>query len=316
MDRFANLEIQKVATFKIDKTPPEVSILSPEPDGFYLTSGSLTIDYEATDVPSGVWGLVADMDGEPVTDGQVFDDLTQMAGFHTVTVTAEDYAGNTTTASVTFSIKIDATVEITPEPLNTKSMAKAMKANIEFPPEYDVNFIDVATVTLAVDSHTFPAKLSPAPIGGVGPDGLPELLLEFERRDVLAVLDGVTGYIEMVVQGWLHEPIEFWGADTVEVFTPPRTKLNAPTHVVIDGASPNPVGGKAIIAFGLPRDGRVEIDVFDVSGRLVTSLAGRDYTAGYHTVEWKTDGSVANGVYLIRLRLGADTVTSKTVVWK
>jgi hypothetical protein len=255
MDRFANLEMQNVATFKIDKTPPEVSIISPEPDGHYLTSGSFTIDYEASDVPSGVYGLVADLDGEPVSDGQVFDDLTLMAGFHTVTVTAEDFAGNTTTVAVTFSIKIDATVEITPEPLNTMSMAKAMKARIGFPPEYDVNLIDVATVTLTVDGQAFPAKLSPATIGGYGPEGLPTLLLEFERRDVLAVLDGVTGYIEMIVQGWLTEPIEFYGADTVEVFTPPRTKLNAPRHLVINGASPNPVGGSAVIAFGLPRDG-------------------------------------------------------------
>jgi hypothetical protein len=316
MDRFANLEFQNSAIFKIDKTPPEVAIISPEPDGFYLTSGSLTIDYEATDVPSGVWGLVADMDGEPVTDGQVFDDLTQMAGFHTVTVTAEDFAGNTTTVSVTFSIKIDATIEISPEPMNTKSMATAMKAEIGFPPEYDVNLIDVTRVTLAVGGQAFPAKLSPTTIGAYGPDGLPTLLLEFERRDVCAVLQGVTAYIEMIVEGWLTDPIEFYGADTTEVFTPSRTKLGAPTHLVIEGASPNPVGGSAVISFGLPRDGRVEIDVYDVSGRLVTNLAKRGYAAGYHTVEWQTEGSVANGVYLVRLRLGLETITSKTVVWR
>lgn len=316
MDRFANLEFQNSAIFKIDKTPPEVAIISPEPDGFYLTSGSLTIDYEATDVPSGVWGLVADMDGQPVTDGQVFDDLTQMAGFHTVTVTAEDFAGNTTTISVTFSIKIDATIEISPEPMNTKSMATAMKAEIGFPPEYDVNLIDVTTVTLTVGGQAFPANLSPTTIGAYGPDGLPTLTLEFERREVCAVLQGVTAYIEMIVEGWLMDPIEFYGADTSEVFTPSRTQLNAPTHLVIEGASPNPVGGNAVIAFGLPRDGRVEIDVYDVSGRLVTNLAKRDYAAGYHTVEWQTEGSMANGIYLVRLRLGSDTITSKTVVWR
>ena len=316
MDRFANLEIQNLATFKIDKTPPEVSIISPEPNGFYLTSGSLTIDYDATDVPSGVYGLVADMDGEPVVDGQVFSDLKQMAGFHTVTVTAEDFAGNTTTASVTFSIKIDATVQITPEPLNTTSMARAMKADIGFPPEYDVNLIDVSTVTLTVDGHAFQAKLSPATIGGYGPDGLPVLRLEFERRDVLSALEGVTGYIEMVVQGWLTEPVEFYGADTVEVFTPPRTKITVPQSLVVVGAHPNPVGGKALIKFGLPRDGCVEVDVYDITGRLVANLARKDFPAGYQTIEWQTDDSISNGVYLVRLRLGSDAVTSKLVVWK
>lgn len=318
MDRFANLELIKDATFKVDKTLPEVAIISPEPDGHYLSSGSITIDFEASDVPSGLYmpGFIAEMDGQPVTDGQVFNDLTHMAGFHTVTVTAEDFAGNVTSKSVTFSIKIDATVEISPEPINTKSMAMAMKARIGFPPEYSVALIDVTTVTLKVDGQEFPAKLSPATIGGYGPDDLPTLLLEFERRDVCAALDDFSGQVDMIVEGELTDPIEFYGVDNVEVFTPPRGKSNAPAHLVVEGVSPNPVAHEALIAFGMPSDGRVKIELFDVYGRLVTKVAERDYPAGYHKLKWKVDGSFASGVYFLRMNLGSETVAMKTVISK
>lgn len=318
LDRFANLEIVKDATFKIDKTFPEVAIISPQPDGHYLTSGSITIDFEVSDVPSGIYwpSFVAEMDGQPVTDGQVFSDLTQMAGFHTVTVTAEDFAGNITSKSVTFSIKIDATVEISPEPINTKSMAKSMKARIGFPPEYSVALIDVTTVVLTVDGQSFPAELSPATIGGYGPDGLPTLLLEFERRDVCAALDGVSGQVTMIVEGELTDPIEFYGEDDVEVFTPPRGKSHAPAHLTVEGIRPNPIVRDAVIEFGMPKDGRVSIELYDVYGRRVAKVADADYPAGYHKINWEVDGSVASGVYFLRMRLGSETVAVKTIVSK
>lgn len=244
----------------------------------------------------------------------MFDDLTQMAGFHTVTVTAEDFAGNTTTASVTFSIKIDATVEILPEPINTQNMANALMVRIGFPPEYDVALIDVATITLSVDGQSFPAKLSPATIGANGEDGLPSLLVELVRRDICQTLAGFSGHVEMIVEGWLTDPIEFYGTDNVEVFTPPRASFSAPAQLVMKGASPNPVTRNAVIAFGLPADGRFEITLYDVNGRLVAKVGEGDYPAGHHTVDWQVDESVANGVYFLRLRLGSQTVASKTVI--
>jgi hypothetical protein len=317
MDRFANMEFVKSLTIKIDKTPPVVTIHSPEPDGFYLTSGSLTIDFEATDEPSGVYSIVADMDGDPVTDGQVFSDLTTMAGYHTVTVTAEDYAGNTTTESVTFSIKIHANVEISPQPLNTKSTAISMGADIGFPPEYDVNDIDISTVYLGCGSHTFPAKLSPCNIGGFGPDGLPVMQSQYARRDVCGVLVGVTDFVEMTVQGELFNITQFWGADTVDVFTPnDHNPKAAPARLAIRGVDPNPLGDYAVIKFALPREGQVELDLYDVSGRFVAGIAAGDYPAGYHTVRWDTDARVANGIYLLRLKLDEETITAKTVVWR
>jgi 3',5'-cyclic AMP phosphodiesterase CpdA len=89
-----------------------------------------------------------------------------------------------------------------------------------------------------------------------------------------------------------------------------------PTQVVITSTSPNPFSQSAVIGFGLPRDGIVEIDLYDVSGRHVTDMIRKDYKAGYHTVEWSNEGTIGGGIYFIRLRLGSDTAARKAVIPK
>jgi hypothetical protein len=65
-------------------------------------------------------------------------------------------------------------------------------------------------------------------------------------------------------------------------------------------------GGDAQIQFGITRQERVELKLYDVTGRLVKTLASREFAAGEHTVFW--DGSddqgrlVARGVYFYQLR--------------
>jgi hypothetical protein len=336
MDRFGNLEALKSQIIKIDKTFPVSSILSPAADGLYLTDGSLTIDYEASDVPSGIYRISADLDGQPVSDGQVIPDLSHMAGYHKVTVAVEDSAGNTTTKATAFSIKIHATVDLQPEVLSTKSNGTTLVAHVEFPPEYDVRMIDPSTATLTAAGTTVPAKPWPSTVGKRGPDGLPGRTLEFDRRPICAALAGVTDIVTMTCYGRLVDSTEFYGTYDIQVFTPPRTGGNAalsvaaetvydggfgaamaratPSCLVIEGASPNPCSQSAVISFGLPADGEVVLDLYDVAGHLVRNMVSAEYPAGYHTVGWRSDGTVGAGLYILRLQLGSDTVTRKIVI--
>jgi hypothetical protein len=87
-----------------------------------------------------------------------------------------------------------------------------------------------------------------------------------------------------------------------------------PSHLVISGTSPNPFSDRAVIRFGLPRDGQVEIDVYDVGGRLAATLIREDYPAGYHEIEWRNNGRFGAGLYFLTVRVGADTVTRKIVI--
>jgi len=69
---------------------------------------------------------------------------------------------------------------------------------------------------------------------------------------------------------------------------------------------PNPFNPATSIAFDLPRDSRVKLTIFDLTGRLVCTLANSTMPAGRHSLIW--DGCdvqgkrVSSGVYFYRLQ--------------
>jgi len=91
-----------------DSTAPVITINSPTAST-YLHPSLVTLDFSASDATDFVKTLAANLDGKPVANGQTLDLHTLALGSHTLTVTATDWYGNTTSQSVTFSI--DATVK-------------------------------------------------------------------------------------------------------------------------------------------------------------------------------------------------------------
>ena len=90
-----------------------------------------------------------------------------------------------------------------------------------------------------------------------------------------------------------------------------------PGRLVIAGATPNPFGEHTSIRFGIPVDGHVTLEAYDVTGRQVAILAEGEYPAGYHNVEWKSAEQVAGtGLYFLRLRSENEDVTYKVVISK
>lgn len=73
----------------------------------------------------------------------------------------------------------------------------------------------------------------------------------------------------------------------------------------LGNATPNPFNPRTVIAFALPEAGPARLAVYDVSGRLVTTLVDAVQPAGRQEVVWDgTDSAghaVASGVYLYRL---------------
>jgi hypothetical protein len=73
--------------------------------------------------------------------------------------------------------------------------------------------------------------------------------------------------------------------------------------------SPNPFNPATVIRFSLPQPSQVEIDVYDVSGRLVKTLVHDQYVAGEHEVIWRGKDargkSVASGVYFYSMHAGS-----------
>ena len=90
--------------FITDTAAPTITINSPTATT-YLHPNSFTLDFGAVDVgPAGLKSVWADLDGVPVTNGQVIDLYTLSLGDHTLTVYAVDKAYNEASQSVTFSV--------------------------------------------------------------------------------------------------------------------------------------------------------------------------------------------------------------------
>ena len=76
--------------------------------------------------------------------------------------------------------------------------------------------------------------------------------------------------------------------------------------------------GRTTLTFALPRDGSVRLDVMDVQGRLVQTVADGTLGAGEHRVTWdgrSGAGSAAkSGVYFAVLRFGDQTLVRR-MIW-
>lgn len=100
--------------------------------------------------------------------------------------------------------------------------------------------------------------------------------------------------------------------------TPVSDLPHVPNDLVLGGATPNPFNPRTTVRFELPRPGRVTLELFDVRGRLVTTLVDADLAAGRHEVVWRgadAEGrAVASGAYLARLRAGGEARTAKLLL--
>jgi hypothetical protein len=96
-----------VGPINIDKTPPVVTV-SLDKDRYTKTE-PFTAHFNGSDALSGLSSLTAEFNGQSVTDGQVVDLFWFPLGTHTLTVRAEDLAGNVTETSQ--SIELSATLE-------------------------------------------------------------------------------------------------------------------------------------------------------------------------------------------------------------
>lgn len=115
-----------------------------------------------------------------------------------------------------------ATVDVKPDTLNLKSKSdkNAVTIYIELPDGNDPAAIDVSTLRLAGPLGDVPALAAPSAVGDYDADGVPDLMVKFDRAAVIAVSQpGATAY---TVIGSLTSGKGLIGADTVNVIAPPK----------------------------------------------------------------------------------------------
>ncbi len=89
-------------------------------------------------------------------------------------------------------------------------------------------------------------------------------------------------------------------------------------------AYPNPVSqAPTMIQFNVPSHlsgSRVDISVYDITGRKVRALVSETMTAGQRTANWdlrdESGNAVATGIYFYRLRVGPESLTRRILVMR
>jgi len=129
----------------------------------------------------------------------------------------------------------------------------------------------------------------------------------FEHDATSAALKAVTFSDEM--NGWATGR-----GGTIIKINNAATGINFPSngkisHLQIENY-PNPFTSQTTISFSLSQPGMARLSIYDLSGRLITSLLNEMKPLGTHTVQW--DGSdeagrqVSSGVYICKLISGAE----------
>ena len=157
------------------------------------------------------------------------------------------------------------------------------------------------------------------------PDGTPTAIT-FNGSYKLAVLywpftylvDSVTVNDSGVVTGFVYDQtrsqtlisalISFFGVGVSESNPDPvkDVKLVVRNNVIINRS--------VSVTFSIPTAGKVDVSVFDASGRKVTTLVnGNISKAGLYTTHWNTNG-VKAGVYFIKLTSDAGTAVKKVMI--
>ncbi|TKJ40211.1 hypothetical protein CEE36_09760 [candidate division TA06 bacterium B3_TA06] len=87
----------------------------------------------------------------------------------------------------------------------------------------------------------------------------------------------------------------------------------------LEAITPNPFVGSTTISFAVPATVNVSLKVYDITGKLVTTLVSGNQTPGRHAVTWNgTDDlgrSVAQGIYLVRMDAKDFSATKKVVLY-
>ena len=90
--------------------------------------------------------------------------------------------------------------------------------------------------------------------------------------------------------------------------------------VILHQNVPNPFNPSTTISYELESTGQVDLQVFDLAGRLVRTLYSGNESAGPHQKVWmgrdQAGRTVATGVYFYRLRSGRDVETRRMLLAK
>ena len=173
------------------------------------SNDALTITTVGVSRTSSTYKVYCGSKGEPTSvtgaTSSSYDSTTEI-----LTLTAI-HTGPTTITISWVAEPVTATIDIDPDTLNLKSKRKWITAYIELREGYDVSDIDISTVRLDGEIQV---ELHQTKIGDYDADGVSDLMVRFDRQDVIALLSA--GEATLTITGKVNET-PFEGTDTIRV---------------------------------------------------------------------------------------------------
>lgn len=112
-----------------------------------------------------------------------------------------------------FMLQTATIVDIDPDTLNLNSSGKWITCYIELPDGCHVEDINISTILL---NDVIPAEDHPTDIGDYDNDGIPDLMVKFDRQAVQDILEPGDG-VEIKITGELNDGTKFEGLDYIRV---------------------------------------------------------------------------------------------------
>jgi hypothetical protein len=98
------------------------------------------------------------------------------------------------------------------------------------------------------------------------------------------------------------------------------TSAGIPKTFALSQNYPNPFNPTTRMTVDVPQSGAVDVSVYDILGRKITTLLTGEQNAGSHTIEWNARDSrgvtVPSGAYFVRMTAGSFTSVKKMMLMK
>lgn len=76
---------------------------------------------------------------------------------------------------------------------------------------------------------------------------------------------------------------------------------------------PNPASEKASISFTISKKENVSVNIYDITGQLITEISGKEYSAGTHSLSVNLS-NYSSGIYFYAVQIGDQRTTGKMIV--
>jgi hypothetical protein len=193
----------------------------------------------------------------------------------------------------------------------------------------DISYISVPSVKLYTDKAKFTYTITPAPATG-------SINVAFLNRATNAAQDSLTSYPDSlkvkittsggVASGVYTVTVRGKGSNGTPVHTRTITLTVVPIGIINNHTGipssfylfqnyPNPFNPSTTIRFDMPKSGVVKLNVYDITGRLVSQLLNESYEAGSYNYEYDAS-ALASGIYFYKLETPEFTSIKKMMLVK